>query len=67
VEGTVCRDWVAKFFPPRADCAKCFSKNTDWFEMPQKGKTRTFTTAYMPFGFETDPPTPWVVVDLEGV
>ena len=27
VEGTVCKDCGAKFFPPRADCEKCFSKS----------------------------------------
>jgi uncharacterized OB-fold protein len=65
VEGTVCKDCGAKFFPPRADCAKCFSKNMDWFEMPKKGKLETFTTAYYaPFGFETDPPYAMGVVDF---
>ena len=57
VGGTVCKDCGAKFFPARADCAKCFSKNMDWFEMPKKGRLETFTTAYYaPFGFEADPP-----------
>lgn len=67
VEGTVCKDCGAKFFPPRADCAKCFSKNMDWFEMPKKGKLETFTTAYYaPFGFEADPPYTMGVVDFGG-
>jgi uncharacterized OB-fold protein len=67
VEGTVCKDCNAKFFPPRADCAKCFSKNMDWFEMPKKGKLETFTTAYYaPFGFEADPPYAMGVVDFGG-
>ena len=65
VEGTVCKDCGAKFFPPRADCAKCFSKNLDWFEMPKRGKLETFTTAYYaPFGFEADPPYTMGVVDF---
>lgn len=65
VEGTVCKDCGAKFFPPRADCSKCFSKNMDWFEMPKKGKLETFTTAYYaPFGFEADPPYTMGVVDF---
>ncbi len=65
IEGTVCKECGAKFFPPRADCAKCFSKNTDWFEMPKKGKLETFTTAYYaPFGFEADPPYTMGVVDF---
>ena len=67
VEGTVCKDCGVKFFPPRADCAKCFSKNMDWFEMPKKGKLETFTTAYYaPFGFEADPPYAMGVVDFGG-
>ncbi len=65
VEGTVCKECGSKFFPPRADCAKCFSKNMDWFEMPGKGKLETFTTAYYaPFGFEGDPPYAMGVVDF---
>ena len=67
VEGTVCKDCGAKYFPPRADCAKCFSKNMDWFEMPKKGKLETFTTAqYAPFGFEGDPPYTMGVVNFGG-
>ncbi len=65
IEGTACKGCGAKFFPPRADCAKCFSKDMDWFEMPTKGKLETFTTAYYaPFGFETDPPYTMGVVDF---
>ena len=67
IEGTVCKGCGAKFFPPRADCAKCFSKNLEWFEMPKKGKLETFTTAYYaPFGFEADPPYTMGVVDFGG-
>ncbi|MDP2968402.1 MAG: Zn-ribbon domain-containing OB-fold protein [Deltaproteobacteria bacterium] len=65
IEGTICKDCGAKFFPPRADCAKCFSKNMEWFEMPKKGKLETFTTAYYaPLGFEADPPYTMGVVDF---
>ncbi len=65
IEGTVCKGCGTKFFPPRADCAKCFSKNMDWFEMPKKGKLETFTTSYYaPFGFEGDPPYTMGVVDF---
>jgi hypothetical protein len=67
VEGTVCKGCGAKFFPPRADCAKCFSREMDWFEMPRKGKLETFTTAYYaPFGFEGDPPYSMGLVDFGG-
>jgi uncharacterized OB-fold protein len=65
IEGTVCKNCGTRFFPPRADCSKCFSKNMDWFEMPRKGKLETFTTAYYaPFGFEGDPPYTMGVVDF---
>ncbi len=67
IQGTLCKDCGAKFFPPRADCAKCFSKNVEWFEMPNKGTLETFTTAYYaPFGFEGDPPYSMGVVDFGG-
>jgi uncharacterized OB-fold protein len=67
VEGTVCKKCGAKFFPPRADCVSCLSKEMDWFEMPKKGKLETFTTAYYaPFGFEADPPYTMGVVDFDG-
>jgi uncharacterized protein len=65
IEGTVCKKCGAKFFPPRADCAVCFSNEMDWFAMPQKGTLETFTTAlYAPFGFEADPPYTMGVVSF---
>jgi uncharacterized protein len=69
IEGTVCKKCGTKFFPPRADCAVCFSKEMDWFAMPAKGTLETFTTAqYAPFGFEADPPyTMGVVVFDDGM
>jgi uncharacterized OB-fold protein len=64
VAGTVCKKCGAKFFPPRADCASCLSKDMDWYDMPKKGKLETFTTAqYAPFGFEKDPPYTMGVVN----
>jgi len=68
VEGTVCRECGAKFFPPRADCSTCLSKEMDWFEMPKTGKLETFTTAYYaPYGFEKDCPYTMGVVDFGGI
>lgn len=68
VEGTVCKQCGAKFFPPRADCSTCLSKDMDWFEMPKTGKLETFTTAYYaPFGFEKDCPYTMGVVDFGGI
>ncbi len=65
VEGTVCKQCGAKFFPPRSDCASCFSKDMDWFAVPAKGTLETFTIAYYaPFGFEKDCPYTMGVVDF---
>ncbi len=65
VEGTICKNCGSRFFPPRADCAKCLSNQMEWFEMPKKGRLETFTTAYYaPFGFESDPPYSMGVVDF---
>ena len=65
IEGTACKKCGAKFFPPRADCSVCFSKEMDWFDMPAKGTLETFTTAfYAPFGFEADPPYTMGVVSF---
>jgi uncharacterized protein len=65
IDGTLCKKCGAKFFPPRSDCATCFSKDMDWFDMPKKGTLETFTTAYYaPFGFEKDPPYTMAVVDF---
>jgi len=65
IDGTVCKKCGAKFFPPRADCASCLSKDMDWFEMPKTGKLETFTVAsYAPFGFEKDCPYTMGVVDF---
>jgi uncharacterized OB-fold protein len=65
VEGTVCKQCGAKYFPPRSDCASCFSKDMDWFEMPKQGTLETFTTAYYaPFGFEKDCPYTMGVADF---
>lgn len=65
IEGTVCKQCGAKYFPPRSDCAACLSKEMDWFAMPKKGKLETFTIAYYaPFGFEKDCPYTMGVADF---
>ena len=65
IDGTVCKKCGTKFFPPRADCSVCFSKDMDWFDMPQNGKLETFTTSYYaPTGFEEDTPYTMGVVNF---
>jgi uncharacterized OB-fold protein len=67
VEGTVCKKCGAKYFPPRSDCSACFSKEMDWFDVPQKGTLETFTIAYYaPYGFEKDCPYTMGLVDFGG-
>lgn len=65
IQGTVCKQCGAKYFPPRADCSACLSKDMDWFEVPAKGALETFTIAYYaPFGFEKDCPYTMGLVDF---
>jgi uncharacterized OB-fold protein len=65
IDGTACKKCGTKFFPPRADCSVCFSKDMDWFDMPQNGKLETFTTSYYaPTGFEEDTPYTMGVVNF---
>lgn len=65
VVGTVCKKCGTKYFPPRADCANCFSSDFDYFDLPKKGRLETFTIAYYaPYGFEMDCPYSMGVVDF---
>lgn len=67
IEGTVCKQCGAKYFPPRSDCSACLSKDMDWFEMPKSGKLETYTIAYYaPYGFEKDCPYTMGVADFGG-
>ncbi|MEW6348090.1 MAG: Zn-ribbon domain-containing OB-fold protein [Thermodesulfobacteriota bacterium] len=57
LRGTICKECGAKFFPPRADCDKCFSDQMDWFEIAGEGTLVSFTKAtFAPAGFEKDVP-----------
>jgi uncharacterized protein len=66
VMGTVCKKCGKKFFPPRADCAYCFSSDVDWFEVEGAGKLITFTTVtYAPLGFEAEAPYAIGIVEFK--
>jgi uncharacterized OB-fold protein len=57
IRGTVCKSCGAKFFPPRSDCAGCFSDQMDWFPVTGEGTLISFTKAnFAPAGFEKDVP-----------
>jgi len=67
VEGTKCKKCGAIFFPPRADCYKCFSSDMEWFEVTGAGKLLSFTKLeYAPSGFEGDIPYILGLVDYGG-
>ena len=57
LRGTVCKQCGAKYFPPRTDCAACFSDQMDWFSVSGEGELISFTQAmFAPAGFEKDVP-----------
>jgi uncharacterized OB-fold protein len=67
VSGTICKDCGAKYFPPRADCCKCLSKNFEWFDVTGTGKLLTYSKLeYAPIGFENDLPYCIAVVGFDG-
>ncbi len=64
VMGTRCKSCGQVFFPPRADCYKCFASDVEWFEISGKGKLLTFSRLqYAPSGFEADLPYFIAVLD----
>jgi uncharacterized OB-fold protein len=57
VMGTRCKQCGTVHFPPRADCAECFSSDIEWFEVGGTGKLVSFSKLmYGPVGFEEDLP-----------
>ena len=65
VSGTRCKECGIKYFPPRADCCKCFSSDMDWFDVDGAGKLVTYSKLeYAPIGFENDLPYCIAVVDF---
>lgn len=48
VMGTKCKACGEKYYPPSADCCKCFSSEMEWFEMPRVGTLITYTKIYVP-------------------
>lgn len=67
IMGTQCKKCGKKFFPPRADCSNCLSSEMEWFDIPERGRIVTYTTAfYAPFGFEKDTPYSMALVELPG-
>jgi len=68
IRGTKCRLCGRVFFPPRADCSWCMSKDVEWIEIKGKGKLISFTKVnYAPTGFEGDVPYILALVDFDGI
>jgi len=43
-----CKSCGAKYYPPRADCARCLESDMEWAEIPSEGKLLTFTQIFVP-------------------
>lgn len=64
VMGTRCKKCGAVHFPPRADCAECFSSDMEWFEVSGTGELLSFSKLmYAPVGFEEDIPYSIALLD----
>jgi hypothetical protein len=64
VSGTRCTECGEVFFPPRADCCRCLSSDTEWFDVTGTGKLVTWSTlSFAPVGFDADLPYAVAVVD----
>ncbi len=48
IMGTTCKKCGSRYYPPRADCKKCFSDGMDWVELKGRGKLITFTSINVP-------------------
>jgi uncharacterized OB-fold protein len=52
--------------PPRPMCDKCFSREMEWVEMPQKGKLMTYTIIHVaPTQFQGMAPYAVGIIELE--
>ncbi len=57
VMGSRCKECGLVFFPPRADCYKCFSSDMEWFDVTGNGKLMAYSKLkYAPVGFDEDLP-----------
>jgi len=72
-----CMGCGAKYYPPRADCARCLGSDMEWVEIPSEGKLLTFTQVFvppehyasapssMPFSRTRIEPTPVGIIEVE--
>ena len=66
LEGTICKNCGAKFFPPREVCTECKSTEMRAHEFDGHGALYSFTTIYQaPMGFESNIPYSVGMVNLD--
>ncbi|MGB9887193.1 MAG: Zn-ribbon domain-containing OB-fold protein [Moorellales bacterium] len=63
-----CTQCGARYFPPRADCARCLSNQVVFEPIEGTGRLISFTTAnYAPTGFEADVPYTLALAEFDGL
>jgi hypothetical protein len=66
LEGTICKNCGAKFFPPRDVCAECKSTDMQPHEFDGHGTLYSFTTLYQaPLGYEGQVPYSIGIIKLD--
>jgi uncharacterized OB-fold protein len=66
LEGAVCKQCGAKYFPPRQVCMECKSTEFDPYEFSGRGELYSFTTLYQaPLGYEGNLPYAVGMIKLE--
>ena len=66
LEGTICHNCGAKFFPPRDVCAECRSEDLEPHEFDGHGALYSFSTLYQaPLGYERGLPYSVGIVKLD--
>lgn len=68
VMATRCKGCGRIYFPPRVECADCFSCDVEWFDLSDQGKLLTYSVVnYGPTGFEDDTPYRLALAEFGGV
>lgn len=64
IMSTFCRSCDSSFFPPRADCPECLTREMEWRQVKGKGRLVSYSLLkYAPAGFEEDLPYTIALLD----
>jgi len=67
IMGTRCPKCKRVLVPARGFCPRCFVETTDWVEVSDKGRLRTYCITYYSFpGQPREPPYAVGIIDLDG-